>query len=103
MQVNWDNLIYPASVLLAELTEDQSFDTKVQGFLQKWICSSGALVAYTTQGRAYNFFDASNSQTMNAAMVAIIYGNLIAPPSVVEPFVSPNPGCCGDVLFLVVA
>ena len=38
MQVNWDNMIYPASVLLAELTEDTVFDTKVQTFMQKWVC-----------------------------------------------------------------
>lgn len=36
--MNWDNLIYPASVLLAKLTQDSIFDTKVQTFLQKWVC-----------------------------------------------------------------
>ena len=50
--------------------------------------SSGATVAYTTHGRAYNFYDPSNAQTMNAALVAIIYGQLITPPTDVQPFVS---------------
>ncbi len=31
-------MIYPATVLLAELTEDTIFDTKVQTFMQKWVC-----------------------------------------------------------------
>lgn len=52
------------------------------------LCSSGNKIAYTSHGRAYNFFDPSNSQTMNAALVSIIYSQLIAPPSVIEPFVS---------------
>ena len=45
-QVNWDNLIYPASVLLAELTTDQAFDNKVQTFLQKWVCRYWAPLSF---------------------------------------------------------
>lgn len=45
-QVNWDNLFYPASVLLAELTEDKNFDTKVQAFLQKWVCRSVSIFIF---------------------------------------------------------
>ena len=57
------------------------------------VCSSGDKVAYTQHGRAYNFFDLSNAQTMNAALVAAVYSQLITPPETVEPFVSPFPPC----------
>ena len=58
-------------------------------------------MAYTTHGRAYNFYDPSNAQTMNAALVAIIYGQLITPPTDVQPFVSipvPMPPKTAQVL-----
>jgi len=54
-------------------------------------CSSGDKVAYTQHGRAYNFYDPSNAQTMNAAFISAIYSQLITPPDPVEPFVSPPP------------
>ena len=31
------------------------------------------------QGRAYNLYDPSLGQTMNSALIATIYGNLITP------------------------
>jgi hypothetical protein len=43
-------------------------------------------VAYTQHGRAYNFFDLSNAQTMNAALISAIYSQLITPPETVQPF-----------------
>lgn len=57
--------------------------------LEGVLCSSGAKVAYTQHGRAYNFFDLSNAQTMNAAFISAIYSQLITPPETVKAFVSP--------------
>lgn len=37
-QTDWDNMIYPATVMLAMLTDNQAFHTAAQGFLQKWLC-----------------------------------------------------------------
>ena len=54
-----------------------------------FLCSSGGKVGYTQYGRAYNFFDLSNSQTMNAAFITAIYSKLIMPQEV-EAFVSKS-------------
>ena len=44
-------------------------------------CSSGDTISYTPQGRAYNRFNPSLGQTMNAALLSIIYGQAIQPPT----------------------
>ena len=31
-------MIYPATVMLAMLTDNQAFHTAAQGYLQKWLC-----------------------------------------------------------------
>ena len=38
LQTDWDNMIYPATVMLAMLTDNQAFHTAAQGYLQKWLC-----------------------------------------------------------------
>lgn len=45
------------------------------------LCSSGDTISYTPQGRAYNRFNPSLGQTMNAALLSIIYGQAIQPPA----------------------
>ncbi len=45
------------------------------------LCSSGDTISYTPQGRAYNRFNPSLGQTMNAALLSIIYGQSIQPPA----------------------
>lgn len=86
-QVNWDNMIYPTTVLLAMLTDNAAFHASAQAYLQKWLCSSGGTISYTPLGRAYNRFDSSLGQTMNAALVSVIYGKAIQPPTVApKPF-----------------
>ena len=55
--------------------------------------SSGNTISYTPLGRAYNRYNPALGQTMNAAMLAVIYGNAIAPPNatdvdVVRPLLS---------------
>lgn len=87
MQINWDNMIYPTTVLLAMLTDNAAFHASAQAYLQKWLCSSGGTISYTPLGRAYNRFDSSLGQTMNAALVSVIYGKAIQPPTVApKPF-----------------
>ena len=39
-------------------------------------------MGFTQYGRAYNFFDLSNAQTMNAALIATVYSKLITPQPV---------------------
>ena len=80
-------MIYPTTVLLAMLTDNPAFHASTQAFLQKWLCSSGDTISYTPLGRAYNRFDPSLGQTMNAALVSVIYGQAIqAPVDKPKPF-----------------
>jgi hypothetical protein len=76
--VDWDNLIWPASVLMAELTDDMTFHSRVQDFLQKWLCTTDVIVN-SKKGRTYNLLEPSLSTTMNAAMLSLIYGYAITP------------------------
>ena len=46
--------------------------------------SSGNTISYTPLGRAYNRHNPALGQTMNAAMLAVIYGNAIAPPNATD-------------------
>lgn len=85
LQIDWDNMIYPATVMLAMLTDNVAFHSEAQAFLQKWLCSSGDTISYTPLGRAYNRFNPALGQTMNAALVSIIYGQSIQPPAVAPP------------------
>lgn len=36
--VDWDNMIYPTTVLLSQLTDDRAFHTGAQSYFQKWLC-----------------------------------------------------------------
>ena len=38
VQTDWDNMIYPSTVMLAMLTDNQAFHTAAQAYLQKWLC-----------------------------------------------------------------
>ena len=37
-QVDWNNIIYPTTVLLAQLTDDKAFHDGAQAYFQKWLC-----------------------------------------------------------------
>ncbi|BDA49652.1 probable endoglucanase A [Coccomyxa sp. Obi] len=85
--IDWDNMIYPTTVMLAMLTDNPQFHSEAQAYLQKWLCSSGDTISYTPLGRAYNRFNPALGQTMNAALVSVIYGQAIQPPAVApRPF-----------------
>ncbi len=53
--------------------------------------SSGNTISYTPLGRAYNRFNPALGQTMNAAMLAVIYGDAIAPQNATELEIVQNP------------
>ena len=38
VQVDWNNIIYPTTVLLAQLTDDKAFHDGAQAYFQKWLC-----------------------------------------------------------------
>ena len=42
-QVDWDNIIYPTTVLLAQLTDDKAFHDGAQAYFQKWLCRHAAM------------------------------------------------------------
>lgn len=76
---NWNQLIYPAALLLANITDDHSFHYTVQVYLRNWLCTSGDAVEYSDLGRAYSKTDPSLAQGMNSAFMALIYAQMIAP------------------------
>ncbi|KAK9904260.1 hypothetical protein WJX75_007984 [Coccomyxa subellipsoidea] len=85
--IDWDNMIYPTTIMLAMLTDNPQFHSEAQAYLQKWLCSSGDTISYTPLGRAYNRFNPALGQTMNAALVSVIYGQSIQPPAIApKPF-----------------
>ncbi len=38
LQIDWDNMIYPTTVMLAMLTDNPQFHSEAQAYLQKWLC-----------------------------------------------------------------
>lgn len=76
--VDWDHVAWPATVLLASITDDAAFHKSTQDFLARWLCTS-SVVSYTDLGRAYNHFDPRVGTTMNVAMLSAVYGQLIQP------------------------
>lgn len=38
VQIDWDNMIYPTTVMLAMLTDNPQFHSEAQAYLQKWLC-----------------------------------------------------------------
>jgi len=81
--VDWDNVAWPTTLLLAQATDDAAFHTRFQDFLSRWICTS-SVVSYTDLGRAFNHFDPKVPTTMNVAMLAAVYGQQIAPNASVK-------------------
>jgi len=71
--VDWDHVAWPATVLLAQITDDAAFHKPAQDFLARWLCTS-SVVSYTDLGRAYNHFDPRVGTTMNVAMLSAVYG-----------------------------
>lgn len=65
-------------MLLANITDDSTFHYSVQGYLRKWLCTSGDTIQYSQMGKAFNRNDASLGQTMNSAYIAVIYSQIIA-------------------------
>lgn len=71
--VDWDHVAWPATVLLASITDDAAFHKPAQDFLARWLCTS-SVVSYTDLGRAYNHYDPRVGTTMNVAMLSAVYG-----------------------------
>ena len=63
---------------MANLTDDSTFHDSQQTFLAKWLCTTSN-IQFTKKGRSYNLLDPSLPQTMNAAMLAMLYGDMITP------------------------
>jgi cellulose synthase/poly-beta-1,6-N-acetylglucosamine synthase-like glycosyltransferase len=79
--LDYDNVIYATTVLLAELTDDTNFHYQAQQYLRDWLCTQTGIIKYTDAGRAFNFYQPDLAGTMNAAFLAAVYGNHITPNS----------------------
>lgn len=68
-----------------QLTDGGTFHERSQYFMKGWICGSiqnsdqQNIIKYTDMGRAWNRNSGEMGVTMNAAMLATIYGTYVAP------------------------
>ena len=68
-----------------QLTDGGTFHERSQFFMKGWICGSiensdqQPIIKYSDKGRAWNRNSGELGVTMNAAMLATIYGTYIAP------------------------
>lgn len=76
---NWNQLIYPSALLLANITDDTTFHYTIQTYLRNWLCTSGDTIEYSGLGRAFNRNDPSLAQGMNSAFLALLYAQMIEP------------------------
>ena len=74
---DWNQLIFPATVLLANITDSQTFHYSIQEYLRNWLCTSGNTIEYSGKGRAFNMNDPSLAQGMNSAFLALIYAQMV--------------------------
>ena len=74
---DWNQLIWPSTVLLANITDDTAFHYRIQQYLRNWLCTSGNTIEYSKMGRAFNTNDASLAQGMNSAFLALIYAQMV--------------------------
>lgn len=76
LATDWDNMFFPANVLLAQLTDEGAFHVATQDMLKQWICSTTGKVLFTPRGRAWNRAAPTLGGTANAALLSLIYGQL---------------------------
>ena len=74
---DWNQVIYPATLLLADITDDTTFHYGIQRYLRKWLPTTDSPVEYSDLGRAINTNDPSLAQGMNSAFLALLYAQQI--------------------------
>lgn len=73
---DWNQLIYPSSLLLASITGNPVLQFSVATYLRNWMCTSEA-IKYSDLGRAFNIYDPSLAPGMNSALMALIYAQML--------------------------
>ena len=74
---DWNQVIYPATLLLANITGDATFRYGTQRYLRKWLRTTDSPVTYSDLGRAINSNDPSLAQGMNSAFLGLLYEQLV--------------------------
>ncbi|KAL3140940.1 hypothetical protein ABBQ32_005469 [Trebouxia sp. C0010 RCD-2024] len=74
---DWNQVIYPATLLLANITDGNTFHYNIQQYLHNWLTASDDAIEYSRLGRAFNRNDPSLAQGMNTAFLALLYAQLI--------------------------
>ncbi|KAL3152997.1 hypothetical protein ABBQ38_012024 [Trebouxia sp. C0009 RCD-2024] len=75
--ISWNQVIYPATLLLANITDDNTFHYTIQHYLHNWLTASDDAIEYSGLGRAFNRNDPALAQGMNTAFLALLYAQLI--------------------------
>ena len=74
---DWNQLIYPSTLMLANITGDATFHYVIQAYLRNWLCTSGSAIEYSPLGRAFSKHDPSLAQGMNSAFMALNYAHMV--------------------------
>lgn len=77
---DWDNVFWPANVLMAQETGQGTYKQEARNFLRSWMCANHA-ANYTQRGRAFNPMSGTLGATANAALLALMYSDVIAEES----------------------
>ncbi len=73
---DWDNVFWPVNVLMAQETGKGTFKKQSEEFLRSWMCANNA-ANYTQRGRAFNPYSGALGSTSNAAMLALMYSDVV--------------------------
>ncbi len=74
---DWNQLIWPTTILLANITDNTTFHYRIHEYLREWLCTSDDTIEYSQLGRAFNTNDASLAQGMNSAFLALVYAQML--------------------------
>ncbi|KDD72843.1 glycosyl hydrolase, partial [Helicosporidium sp. ATCC 50920] len=74
---DWDHVFWPTNVLMAQESGVATFVSQSQTYLQHWLCANQA-ANYTLRGRAYNPASPSTGATLNTAMTALMFADVVS-------------------------
>ena len=53
LKMDWDNLVFPAALQLAQLTDNDQYHHILQSnYLAQWLCTQSGTVAFTDKARS---------------------------------------------------
>ena len=72
---DWDSLFWPVTLLMADVDPQTTHAAEMEAYLEACMCVMSPITR-TELGRSFNTLDATLGQTMNAAFLAMLYGQM---------------------------